>query len=79
MQDFFKEKPNFKTAVDQLAMTQPQDSARVFIPGGDQIIGKGLERIMIAGEDIATVWADVKLTLEETGAPTVEALKAVEG
>lgn len=79
MQDFFKAKPNFKTAVDQLAMTQPQDSARVFIPGGDQIIGKGLERIMIAGEDIATVWADVKLTLEETGAPTVEALKAVEG
>ena len=79
MQSFFAEKPNFKTAVDQLALTQPQDSARVFIPGGDQIIGKGLERIMIAGEDIATVWADVKLTLEETGAPTVDALKAVEG
>jgi hypothetical protein len=34
---------------------------------------------MITGEDIAAVWADVKLTLEETGAPTVAALKAVEG
>jgi hypothetical protein len=43
------------------------------------IIGKGLERIMIGGEDVATVWGDVKLTLEETGAPVVAALKAVEG
>jgi sn-glycerol 3-phosphate transport system substrate-binding protein len=79
MQKFFVERPNFKTAVDQLALTQPQDSARVFIPGGDQIIGKGLERIMIGNEDIATVWGDVKLTLEETGAPIKEALKAIEG
>ena len=79
MQKFFAERPNFKTAVDQLAKTTPQDSARVFIPGGDTIIGKGLERIMIGGEDVATVWGDVKLTLEETGAPIVAALKAVEG
>ena len=79
MQKFFAERPNFKTAVDQLAKTAPQDSARVFIPGGDMIIGKGLERIMIGGEDVATVWGDVKLTLEETGAPVVAALKAVEG
>lgn len=79
MQAFFAERPNFKTAVEQLAKTTPQDSARVFIPGGDLIIGKGLERIMIGGEDVATVWGDVKLTLEETGAPIVSALASVEG
>ena len=32
MQDFFAENPNFKTAVDQLPKTQPQDAARVFDP-----------------------------------------------
>ena len=79
MKKYFEASPNAKTAVDQLAKTQPQDSARVFIPGGDQIIGKGLERIMIGAEDVATVWADVKMTLEETGAPIKEAMKAIEG
>jgi sn-glycerol 3-phosphate transport system substrate-binding protein len=71
--------PTSRLPFDQLALTQPQDSARVFIPGGDQIIGKGLERIMIGNEDVATVWGDVKKTLEETGAPVKEALKAIEG
>lgn len=79
MQEFFAQRPNFKTAVEQLPKTQPQDAARVYIPGGDQIIGKGLERITIAGEQVEPVWADVKKTLEETAAPTLEQLKAVEG
>ena len=79
MKQYFAASPNAKTAVDQLAKTQPQDAARVFIPGGDQIIGKGLERIMIGAEDVATVWADVKLTLEETGAPIKDAMQAMEG
>jgi hypothetical protein len=34
---------------------------------------------MIGAEDVATVWADVKMTLEETGAPIKEAMKAMEG
>jgi len=59
--------------------TQPQDAARVYVRGGDQIIGKGLERIVIAGEDVAAVWADVKAELEQTAAPTVELLRQVEG
>ncbi|MDQ1300330.1 MAG: sn-glycerol 3-phosphate transport system substrate-binding protein, partial [Chloroflexota bacterium] len=42
MQVYFKERPTFKTAVDQLPKTRPQDAARVFVPNGDQIIGKGL-------------------------------------
>ena len=79
MQAFFKENPNFKTAVDQLPQTRPQDAARVYIRGGDQIIGKGLERIVVAGEEVAPVWADVKAELEETAKPTIELFKKMEG
>jgi len=76
MQAFFAENPNFKTAVDQLALTRPQDAARVFIPNGDQIIGKGLERIMVNDEDVQPVFDDVAATLEEEAQPVVEALAA---
>jgi sn-glycerol 3-phosphate transport system substrate-binding protein len=79
MQAFFQERPNFRTVVEQLPLTQPQDAARVYVRGGDQIIGKGLERIVIAGEDVAAVWAEVKAELEQTAAPTVELLRQVEG
>ncbi len=79
MQKYFAERPNFRTAVEQLPKTRPQDSARVYVRGGDQIIGKGLERITVAGEDPAKVWMDVKKELEEAAAPTVELLKTVEG
>jgi len=76
---YFEEFPQFKTAVDQLPLTQPQDSARVFVPNGDQIIGKGLERITVQAEDVATVFAEVQATLESEAQPVVEALRAVEG
>ena len=79
MQKYFAERPNFRTAVEQLPKTRPQDSARVYVRGGDQIIGKGLERITVAGEDPAKVWMDVKKELEEAAAPTIELLKTVEG
>ena len=79
MQDYFTEFPQFKTATDQLALTKPQDSARVFVPNGDQIIGKGLERITVQSEDVATVFAEVQTILEEEAIPVVEALQAVEG
>ena len=75
MQAFFKEHPNFKVAVDQLPQTKAQDAARVFIPGGDQIIGKGLERIL-AAEDPATVWADVTAELEKGAEPVLKDLAA---
>ncbi|GAB4174332.1 MAG: ABC transporter substrate-binding protein [Roseiflexaceae bacterium] len=78
MQAFFQENPNFKTAVDQLPLTRPQDAARVYVRGGDQIIGKGLERIVIGGEEVAPVWADVKAELEETAKPTIELFKKIE-
>ncbi len=76
---YFEEFPQFKTAVEQLALTQPQDSARVFVPNGDQIIGKGLERITVQSEDVATAFAEVQATLETEAAPVVEALQAIEG
>ncbi|RIK34130.1 MAG: ABC transporter substrate-binding protein [Chloroflexi bacterium] len=79
MQSYFVEFPQFKTAVEQLPLTQPQDAARVFVPNGDQIIGKGLERITVQNEDVATVFAEVNATLEEEAAPVIEALRAVEG
>lgn len=79
MQKFFTENPNFKTAVDQLPMTQPQDSARVFIPNGDQIIGKGLERIMVNREEVQPVFDEVAATLTEEAQPVLEALAALQG
>jgi len=79
MQTFFEQNPNFKTAVDQLPQTQPQDAARVYIPGGDQIIGKGLERITISNEEVATVFAEVAQTLTTEATPVIEAVRAVEG
>lgn len=77
MQAFFKERPNFKVAVDQLPQTKAQDAARVFIAGGDQIIGKGLERITTGNEDPATVWADVTAELEKGAAPVLKDLAAL--
>ncbi|MGD9712210.1 MAG: ABC transporter substrate-binding protein [Thermomicrobiales bacterium] len=76
---FFEENPNFKTAVDQLALTQPQDSARVFIPNGDQIIGGGLEQITINGQDAQSAFDDVAAILEEEKVPVLEALEALNG
>ena len=65
--------------MEQLPLTQPQDSARVFVPNGDQIIGKGLERITVQSEDVATVFAEVQATLESEAEPVVAALAAIEG
>lgn len=74
MQAFFAENPNSKVAVEQLAVTRQQDAARVFIPGGDQIIGGGLERILINGEDAQSAFDDVAQTLTEEAEPILEQL-----
>jgi sn-glycerol 3-phosphate transport system substrate-binding protein len=79
MQAYFKERPTFKTAVDQLPMTRPQDAARVFVPNGDQIIGKGLERIIVNKEEVGKVFGDVNTQLETAAAPVIASMKAVEG
>ena len=74
---FFAEKPQFQTAVEQLPKTKAQDAARVFIPGGDIIIGKGLERILVGKEDVATVFAEVQATLEKEGEPVKKDIAAL--
>lgn len=79
MQAFFAENPNFKTAVDQLPLTRAQDAARVFVRNGDQIIGKGLERIVVNGEVPSTVFAEVNDELAAAVEPILEDLKAIEG
>lgn len=78
MQDYFAQFPQFKTATEQLAQTRSQDAARVFVPNGDQIIGKGLERITVQSEEVGAVFAEVQKTLETEAQPVLEALKAVE-
>jgi sn-glycerol 3-phosphate transport system substrate-binding protein len=79
MQQYFQERPTFKTAVDQLPQTKPQDAARVFVPNGDQIIGKGLERIIVNKEDPTAAFTGVNQELERAAAPVLASLKAVEG
>jgi len=79
MQTFFAENPNSKVAVDQLPRTKAQDSARVFIPGGDQIIGGGLEQILINEADVQTSFDDVAAVLTEEAAAVLEALEERRG
>ncbi len=76
-QQFFKDRPQAKTAVDQLPKTRAQDGARVFIPGGDATIGKGLERITISNEDAAKVLAEVQKQLETDGEPIKKDIAAM--
>lgn len=78
MQTYFEQFPQFKTATEQIALTQPQDAARVFVPNGDQIIGKGLEQITVQNEEVAVAFAEVQATLEREAIPVIEALRAVE-
>lgn len=79
MQQFFMENPNFKTAVDQLPKTRAQDAARVFVPNGDQIIGKGLERILVNNEEVQVAFNDVTTELNQAAEPIIRDLEAREG
>ena len=78
MVSFFETNPNFKIAVDQLPKTRAQDAARVFVRNGDQIIGKGLERIVVGNEAPDKVFADVNTELDRAAAPILRDLKAIE-
>jgi sn-glycerol 3-phosphate transport system substrate-binding protein len=75
MKTFFESHPNFKTTVDQLPKTRPQDSARELVPNGDQIIGKGIERITANGEAPDAVFKDVADQLNTEKMPVLRALK----
>lgn len=64
MQSYFRENPEFKVAVDQLPLTEPQDSARSILPNGDQTIGTALERIMSEGTRAETAFTELARQLE---------------
>jgi sn-glycerol 3-phosphate transport system substrate-binding protein len=57
MTQVYKDKPQFRTAVDQLPKTRSQDTARVFVPGGDAILGKALEAMVLSNSDPKAAWA----------------------
>ena len=77
MADFFAKNPNSKVAVDQLAITRPQDFARTRIPNGDQIIGKGLDQILVQKQDPQGVFDDVKDTLTDAAKDVLDAIAAL--
>ena len=72
LKDFFDKNPQAKVAVEQLAKTKPQDAARVFVPNGDQIIGKGLEAITINKDEVQPSFDDVNQTLTDEAQPVLE-------
>src|SRR5438552_13746550 len=74
MKTFYESHPNFKTTVDQLPKTRPQDSARELVPNGDEIIGKGLERITANNEPADTVFKDVADQLHNEMQPVLRSL-----
>lgn len=78
-QAFLTENPNAMTAVTQLPLTRPQDSARVFIPNGDQILGRGWEQILVQNRPAAEVWAEVAAELEPEAELVREQIADIEG
>jgi sn-glycerol 3-phosphate transport system substrate-binding protein len=78
-QAFLADNPNNKVAIEQLPKTQPQDSARVFIPNGDQILGRGWEQILVNNTPAQDAWDEVKQTLDEEKQPVLEAIQQLEG
>ena len=57
---YLEQNPNAMTAINQLnENTAPQDYARVFVPGGGKLIGGGLDRITIGGEEVEKVFEDL--------------------
>ena len=61
---YLADNPRARVALDQLPHTRPQDYARVFLPGGDRIIGAGLETIGLRGTDVTTTFTDINKQLQ---------------
>ena len=76
---FLAENPNAQVAIDQLPKTQPQDSARVFIPGGDQILGRGWEQILVTNTPAQEAFDAVADELEGEKEAVLEQIAAIEG
>jgi sn-glycerol 3-phosphate transport system substrate-binding protein len=76
---FLAANPNNAVAIGQLPKTQPQDSARVFIPGGDQILGRGWEQVLVNNVPAQDAFTEVKETLDSEKEAILEQIAAIEG
>lgn len=63
-QQYLTDNPRARVALDQLPHTRSQDYARVFLPGGDRIIGAGLESIGLKGADVPSTFASIQNQLQ---------------
>lgn len=79
MQSYLDENPTSRVAIEQLPKTQPQDSARVFIPNGDQMLGRGWEQILVQNRPASEVWAEVTAELEPEAEAVKEQVAVIEG
>lgn len=61
---YLAENPRARVALDQLPHTRSQDYARVFLPGGDRIIGAGLESIGLKGADVTKTFTSIQKQLK---------------
>ena len=64
--------PQRGVAIEQLAVTRPQDYARVFLPGADIEMANTFANILTANGDVASELAALKSKLEEIYANEVE-------
>jgi sn-glycerol 3-phosphate transport system substrate-binding protein len=63
-QKYLADNPRARVALDQLQHTRPQDYAEVFLPGGERIIGAGLESIGLEGADVTRTFAQINQQLQ---------------
>lgn len=78
-QAFLEANPNNQVAIEQLPKTQPQDSARVFVPNGDQNLGRAWEQILVNDVEAQVAFDECAAVLEEDKVQVLEALDAIEG
>lgn len=60
-----EETPQRGVAIEQLAVTRPQDYARVFLPGADIEMANSFANILTANADVASEMAALKATLQD--------------
>lgn len=66
MLEVYAKKPQFRTAVDQLATTRVQDWGRVFVPNGDKDLTTALEKIMLQKGDPAAAFATASTAITKS-------------
>ena len=79
MQAFYEANPIFRTAVEQLPKTSPQDPARIYTPNGDSTIRGALEKMTIEFAETRISFDEAAATLTEDAEPVVEQLAELQG